>query len=129
MGRPPPTEANMPDFLLLLHQTAKSERSAGGTPDERMAVIREYMAWTDRIRGSGHHKQGEKLTDDFGKGLRAAAGKVAVTDGPYAESKEVVGGFYIIQAKDYAEACRIAETSPHMKYGSGIEVRQIQSFD
>jgi hypothetical protein len=117
----------MPDFLLLLHE--RKSAAPAGSADERMAVIREYMAWTDKIRTSGHHKQGEKLTDDAGKALRAAGGKVTVTDGPYAESKEVVGGFYIIQAKDYAEACRIAETSPHMKYGSGIEVRQIESFD
>jgi len=51
-----------------------------------------------------------------------------MTDGPYAESKELVGGFFIISATDYAEACRIAESCPHVKYGSYIEVRQVQEL-
>jgi hypothetical protein len=51
-----------------------------------------------------------------------------MTDGPYAESKEVVAGFFVISAGDYAEACRIAESCPHLKYGSHIEVRQVQEL-
>lgn len=115
----------MPDFILLLHQS--TEEPANNSPDDFSAMIQEYMAWTDKIRTSGHHKQGEKLTDDFGKVLHGGD-KVTVTDGPFAESKEVVGGFYLIQAKDYEEACKVAETSPHLKYGGSIEVRQIQDF-
>ena len=53
------------------------------------------------------------------------AGRSVVTDGPYAESKELLGGFYLIAAADYGEACRIAESCPHLKYGGGIEIRQI----
>ena len=113
----------MPNYLLLLHGNPGRPRPS--SPDEVTARIKEYMAWTDRIRAEGRHKAGEKLTNDPGKAIRAGSGRAAITDGPYAESKEVVGGFYIIAAGDYEEACRVAETCPHLKFGGGIEVRQI----
>jgi hypothetical protein len=67
---------------------------------------------------------GHKLTEDGGKRLSRSGGKVAVVDGPYAEAKEVVGGVYLLRAKDYAEAAEIASTCPHLEFGR-IEVRQI----
>src|SRR5260370_12452483 len=59
--------------------------------------------------------------------MRARGGRISVTDGPYAESKELVGGYIIISAKDYDEACRIAESNPHFKYGGNIAVRQVDA--
>ena len=59
--------------------------------------------------------------------MRASSGRVSVTDGPYAESKELVGGYFIISAADYDEACRVAESNPHFKYGGNIEVRQVDA--
>jgi hypothetical protein len=47
------------------------------------------------------------------------------TDGPFAESKELLGGFFLIAAADYGAACRTAESCPHFKYGGSIEIRQI----
>jgi hypothetical protein len=116
----------MPNYLLLLHQNAVRPRPS--SPDQFLAVTKEYMAWTDRIRAEGRHKAGDKLTDDAGKVITAQGGRTTVTDGPYAESKEVVGGYYIISAGDYAEACRVAETCPHLKFGGRIEVRQIEKM-
>jgi hypothetical protein len=60
--------------------------------------------------------------------MRAGTDRVAVTDGPYAESKELVGGFFIIRAADYDEACSLALSCPHLSYGGGVEVRQIQQM-
>ncbi len=109
----------MPDFLLLLH------RPAGPPPalsaDAAAAMTKDYTGW----RAEGRLKGGEKLTNDAGRVMRAAAGRSIVTDGPYAESKELLGGFFLIAAADYDEACRIAESCPHLKYGGGIEIRQI----
>jgi hypothetical protein len=113
----------MPDFILLLH------RPAGAPPalpaQQRAAVTNDYLAWGERMRAEGRLKGGQKLTDDGGRLLSANAGRVVVTDGPYAESKELLGGFYVVAATDYTEACRIAEGCPHLKYGGRIEVRQI----
>jgi len=116
----------MPSFLLLLHQNV--DRPKPSSPDEYMAITKTYMAWTDRIRREGHHQGGQKLTDDSGKILRNSGGRVSITDGPYAESKEVLGGYYLITARDYEEACKVAATSPHLGYGGRIEVRQIHEL-
>jgi hypothetical protein len=116
-------EHTMPDFILLLH------RPPGPPPAlpaaEMAAMTKAYLGWADRMRDEGRLKAGEKLTNDAGRVMRASAGRVSVTDGPYAESKELTGGFFIITAGDYDEACRIAEGCPHLQYGGTIEVRQI----
>ena len=52
-------------------------------------------------------------------------GQVRVVDGPYAEAKEVVGGYFLIEAADYDEAVEISKGCPHLKYGGRIELRQI----
>jgi hypothetical protein len=118
----------MASFMLLLHApTERLSLTKLGAADYA-CITREYMEWADRIRGDGHMKGGNKLMDEPGKILKSAGNRVALTDGPYAESKEIVGGFFIISAADYAEACRIAETCPHIKYGSHIEVRQVQEL-
>ena len=116
----------MPNYLLLLRHNAGRPRPT--SPDQFLAVTKEYVAWTDRIRADGRHKAGDKLTDDPGKVIRPQGGRAAVTDGPYAESKEVLGGYYIITAGDYEDACRVAETCPHIKFGGTIEVRQIETM-
>jgi hypothetical protein len=118
----PFTEAHMTDFMLFLHQDLGTGPIR--SPEEMMAVTREYMAWADRLRGEGRLKGGERLANDPGKVLRPKGGRVAVTDGPYAETKELIGGYFAISAKDYGEACQIAESCPHLKYGGRIEVRQ-----
>jgi hypothetical protein len=116
----------MPAFMLLLHRPADEEPARGGS-DEFVARMREYLAWTDRIRAQGRYGAGNKLTDDAGRIVRAAhGGSVRSTDGPFAESKEIVGGFYLIKARDYEDACQVVTDCPHLKYGYRIEVRQIE---
>lgn len=116
----------MTNYILFLHQDLQRPRS--GSPDEMMAVTKAYMAWADRMRSEGRLKGGDKLTDEPGKIMRTKDGRVTVTDGPYAESKEVVGGFFVIGADGYDEACRLAESCPHLKFGGRIEVRQVDQM-
>src|SRR5450631_696335 len=119
----PKGDHDMADYMLLLHQDL--DRKLPSNPDAIVAMTREYMDWADRMRTEGRLKGGQKLMDDPGRVLHAKNGKVSVTDGPYAESKEVLGGYYIITAADYAEACRLAEGTPHLKFGGRVEVREI----
>ncbi|HYL02255.1 MAG TPA: YciI family protein [Steroidobacteraceae bacterium] len=116
----------MASFMLLLHTPVNRPRPAN--PEDLTRITREYMDWADRLREKGQHKGGSKLTNDAGKILRGNGGGVATTDGPFAESKEIVGGYFVIAARDYAEACRIAASCPHVKYGSHIEVRQVEEL-
>jgi hypothetical protein len=118
----------MASFMLLLHRSADTSRRLAGSPSDFTAITREYMDWADRTRAEGHLKGGNKLQDEAGKILRSQSGRVSLTDGPYAESKEILGGFFLISAADYAEACQIAQGCPHLKYGSHIEVRQVQEL-
>ena len=113
----------MPDFLLLLHRPVGAPPAF--PPDRLAAITKEYMNWNERMRAEGRFKAGQKLTFDSGRVMRANGERIVVTDGPFAESKELLGGFYVIAARDYDEACRIAESCPHFSYGGSIEVRQI----
>ena len=71
---------------------------------------------------------GGLLPTSKGASVRLANGKITVTDGPYAEAKEVIGGYYLIAASDYAAAVKISEGCPHLKYGGRIEVREIEQM-
>jgi hypothetical protein len=116
----------MPNFMLLLHQntTAHPDRSR----DEAMKMTNEYVAWATRMRQEGRYVAGDKLTDDAGKVLRNKAGKMVTTDGPYAETKEIVGGYFCIKAANYDEAVDLAQSCPHLKFGGNIEVRQVHEM-
>jgi hypothetical protein len=109
----------MPDFILLLRRPAGPPPAL--SPEQASAMTKDYTDW----RAEGRLKGGEKLTSDAGRVMATAAGRTVVTDGPYAESKELLGGFFLITAKDYDEACRVTEGCPHLKYGGKIEIRQI----
>jgi hypothetical protein len=117
----------MSSFMLLLHRPVDRPR-VSTDPAVYTQVSREYMAWADRMRAEGHLKGGNKLTDDSGKIVRTTGERVSTTDGPYPESKELVGGFFLISARDYTEACHLAESCPHLKYYGNIEVRQVEEL-
>lgn len=116
----------MPKFMLVLADDPSAFRDV--SPADMQAVIAQYMAWTAKIKAEGRLLAGEKLADEGGKRIRAAGGKPVVVDGPYAESKDVVGGFYIIEAKDYPDAVGVALTCPHVTFGAHLDVRRIDEF-
>jgi hypothetical protein len=112
----------MAQFMLVLLD--KPGQFASLSPEQIQKIIEKYGAWNQKLTASGALVIGRKLTDEGGKRLNNAAGKITVVDGPYAEAKEVVGGFFIIRAKDYDEAAEIAKGCPHLDFGR-IELRQI----
>ena len=116
----------MPNFMLFLHQNTadRTDRSR----DEAMRITNEYIAWATKMRQEGRYVGGDKLADDTGKVLRNKAGKMLATDGPYAETKEIVSGYFCIKAADYDEAVSIAQGCPHLKFGGEIEVRMVHEM-
>ena len=89
----------------------------------------EYFTFTEAIKQSGHHLAGEALQPvQTATTARVRAGKVSTTDGPFAETKEQLGGFYMINAKDLNDAIQVAARIPSARTGS-IEVRPIVEFD
>jgi len=114
------TQSTTKTFMLLL-RGGELERDM--SPTEYGKVIQKYMAWVEELRQSGHYKAGEPL-EESGKVLSGKNGGV-VTDGPFAESKEMVGGFFMITARDLSEATEIAKACPIFDNDGTVEVRQI----
>ncbi len=113
----------MAKFMLLLHENPAS--LAETSPAEIQRIIQEYSAWREGLVAAGRLAGGEKLKDEGGKSLSLIEGRVRVVDGPYSEAKEVIGGYFAIEAGDYDEAVEISRGCPHLTYGSRIERREI----
>jgi hypothetical protein len=114
-------------YLLLIYD---AEQAIASMPEaERARIYTDYVAFTKEIMASGHHRAGEALQPvHTATTVRVRDGKVAFTDGPFAETREQLGGFYLVEAKDLDEAAAIAARIPSARYGS-IEVRPIQPFN
>jgi hypothetical protein len=96
---------------------------------ESKAVMGEYFAFTESIKESGNYVAGDALQPTAtATTVRVRNGETLVTDGPFAETKEQLGGYYLIEAKDVDEALAIAQRIPSARYGS-IEVRPLMVFD
>lgn len=87
-------------------------------------LIEKMHSWLETLKNKGIHRGAEKLIEEPGRLLRNKNGTF-ITDGPYSEAKELVGGFFLIEAKDYGEALKVAQECPALKYSSAIEIREI----
>ena len=114
----------MPDYMLLLHESPTD--FAEVSPEEMQAIIAKYSAWRDSLAESGRLISSEKLKDGEGRVLKNGGGEVRVLDGPYSETKEVIGGYFAIRAADYDEAVAVSKGCPHLGYGGTIEIREIE---
>ena len=96
--------------------------------DETGKMSADYMTYTEGIQKSGHYLGGNALQPTHtATTVRSRWGKVSTTDGPFAETKEQLGGYYVIEAKDLNDAIQVASRIPSAKFGS-IEVRPIHEF-
>jgi hypothetical protein len=113
-------------YLLLIYDR-ESDWAALPEP-EKGKVFQEYGAFTQAIRDSGHYVGGNPLQPvSTATTVRVRNGKPTTTDGPFAETREQLGGYYLIEAKDLDEATGIAARIPSARMGS-IEVRPIMSM-
>jgi hypothetical protein len=131
IGRP--TTANAPQehpmkYLALIYASETADMAA--TPGERRAMNDAYVAYEGWLKGQpGKRLAGEALLPSkTAKTIRVRDGKTTVTDGPFAETKEHLGGFYLYDAKDLAEALELAGRIPGARRGC-VEVRQVMVFD
>ena len=114
-------------YLCLIYDDEKKWAAMPKTEAEGM--MGEYFAFTNAIKGSGHYIAGEALQPvHTATTVRLRNGKLSMTDGPFAETKEQLGGFYMIEAKDLNDAIQVASRIPSARVGS-IEVRPVQVFD
>ena len=116
----------MPRYMLLLHDRAGEFDDVSEA--EMMKIVQAYSDWSKKLGAKGKMLGGEKLTDEPGRNLSRKDGKTVVTDGPFAEAKEILGGYFMLQADSYDEACKLAEDCPHATRGSRIEIREVHEF-
>ena len=91
------------------------------SPDEIQNVIDQFYLWLERLVSEGKMKRGQRLSNEG----RTVARQNAITDGPFGESKEVIGGYWFIVAHDLDEAAEIAQGNPCLDCGLVLEVRPI----
>ncbi len=113
-------------YLLLIYD---DEKVWEAMPKEQSdAMFGAYMQFTKDVKASGHFVAGDALQPvHTATTVRVRDGKLTTTDGPFAETREQLGGYYLIEAKDLDEAVKIAAKIPSVTVGS-IEIRPIQTY-
>ena len=114
-------------YMLLIYDNEKMWPEMN--EKERNALMGEYYAFTEELKKSGKLVAGDALQPtQTATTVRVREGKRLTTDGPFAETKEQLGGYYLVDAKDLDEAMALAAKIPGARFGS-IEVRPIMKFD
>ena len=113
-------DATNPGYLLIFRGKDWDE---GLSPDELQQVMGRFMAWSDGLTSSGKVKAGQALARES-KTISGENGRI-VTDGPFAESKEAIGGYLLLEVDDVDEALAIAKSCPGLEFGGTIEVRPV----
>jgi len=114
----------MKEYMMLF----RNEKNEGGRPpsaEQMQAVMKQWQTWIKGIAAKGKYSGTNRLLSE-GKTLKPGN---AITDGPYAEGKEVVGGYLIVKANSLDEAVEMAKSSPNIIYGGNVEVRSVMSID
>ena len=120
-------EINMSQYLLILRDDPAVFHKM--SPQEIQQVFAKYVAWRTRMQEAGRLVGGNKLEDFTGRVLTKAgvSAEMRITDGPFAESKELIGGYFMINADSYDEAVELCRDCPHLEYGA-IEVRLVDKM-
>jgi hypothetical protein len=115
---------NMNQYLLILRADPAVFRQM--SPQQMQETFNKYHGWRVRLTEAGRVTGGHKL-EDTARVLRAGgqSNEMRITDGPFAESKEVIGGFFLVNADSYEDAAALCQDCPHLEFGA-IEVRRIE---
>ena len=113
----------MASFMFLLYDRESDFEGFG--PEDMQRIVERYKAWADslgdRLIGS------DKLVDGEGRVLHARDGELRILDGPFSETKELIGGYFAVEAENYDEAIELAKGCPHVEFGT-LEIRQIDAM-
>lgn len=110
----------MPKFMLLIKDNGEY---SDYSPAQMQALIQEFTAWAGQLAKSGKLVDAAKLADS-GRVLRSKNGQVV--DGPFTETKEAVGGYFLIEAANLEDATKIASGCPGLKHKDWVEVRALE---
>jgi hypothetical protein len=116
----------MADFIFIYRNTSEDAREYMGTPEAAQASMKLWMAWMQELEAKGHLKSRGEPLERTGKVVNGP--RKQVTDGPFAEAKDIVSGFSIVQARDEAEALELARGCPVLRGTGSVEVRPIMKL-
>jgi len=111
-------EIKMPKFVFLLKEGSFDEYS----PEQMQKIVEKYVGWSKKLREDGTYLAGEELSGN-GRTVTIKNGKVI--DGPFAETKESVGGFWMIETDNLDKAVEISRSCPHLDFNGVVEVREV----
>ena len=111
----------MEKFMLIFHGGMGPDAS----PADMEASMTKWMAWVDKLNKEGKYVSGEPLLP----GGKLVSSPSSATDGPYTEGKEVVGGYFVINAASMEEAVKECKDYPDFEYGGHVQVRQVMKLD
>jgi len=115
----------MSQFLYLYRMNPADRQAVMGTPERAQAIMQRWQGWLKELDASGHLVDRGQPLEYGGKVVR---GEQGVTDGPFAETKEVVAGFTIVEAKDIDEAVALSRGCPILDNGGAVEVRPVMKM-
>jgi hypothetical protein len=113
-------QSKTPQYMLLFRG---NDWSKGLSPEEMQTIASQWMAWFERLTAQGTALAGSPL-ENQGRIVSGKNGRV-VADGPFAESKEAIGGYFLLKVNTMDEAVAIAKQCPGLPYGAVIEVRPV----
>jgi hypothetical protein len=112
----------MKDFMFIFRGGLDPMTAS---PQDMQDNMQQWFGWVEALRQRDIYKSGEALTPE-GKTVRK---QNVVTDGPFAESKEIVGGFFVVKANSLDEAIELAKGCPDLPLGGSVEVREVMKFN
>ena len=114
----------MANFMYLFRHNHAALRSM--SPEQMQHLTKKWMGWADTLKKNGHFKQAGERLDEAGKVVRGKS-KI-ITDGPFVEAKDSIGGYMLVEAKDLAQAVELAKGCPILEGDGSVEIRPIVSM-
>jgi hypothetical protein len=115
----------MSQFIYLYRMSDAARQEAMGTPERAQQSMQRWMAWMRDLDAQGHLKDRGQPLEQTGKVVRSKT----VTDGPYTEAKDLVGGFTIVEARDIDQAAELSRGCPILEGDGSVEVRPVMKMD
>jgi hypothetical protein len=116
-------DMTMSEFVYLFRIGEAEQREAMGTPERAQQSMQRWLLWMRELETNGHLKDRGQPLDRSGKVVRGK--QKIVTDGPYAEAKDLVAGFIVVEAHDLAQAAELAGGCPMFEGGGSVEIRPV----
>ncbi len=113
----------MPKFLLILRGDPDAWRHQ--PPEQIQQLISRFEGWAGRLMGESRFLDGKKLADGEGRVLLREGATVRVTDGPFGETKDLVGGFHLLEADSYEHAVELCRDHPELSIDGSVEIRRL----